>query len=107
MKKAFFAMLMGAALVLGACGSDSDKADSGSGSTTSQADGEKIIQQKCISCHGDKLNNGSAPDISKIGGKLSEEEIADVLENGQNAMPAKLVTGDDAKAVASWLATQK
>lgn len=107
MKKVIFTMLMGTALFLGACGSDTEKADSGSTSTTTQSEGEKIIQKKCIACHGDKLNNGSAPDISKIGGKLSEAEIADILENGQNAMPAKLVTGDDAKAVAEWLATQK
>lgn len=105
MKKAFFAMLMGAALVLGACGSSTDKADTDTKST--QSEGEKIVQQKCISCHGDKLNNGSALDISKVGGKLSEEEILNILENGQNAMPAKLVTGDDAKEVAKWLATQK
>lgn len=104
MKKAFFAMLMGAALVLGACGS-SDEAETGT--KTEKADGEKVVQQKCISCHGDKLNNGSAPDISKIGSKLSEEEILDVLENGQNAMPAKIVTGDEAKEVAKWLAEQK
>lgn len=106
MKKALLAMLLGSALVLGACGSDTEKTDSGSKETT-EVDGEKIVQQKCIACHGDQLNNGTAMDISKVGGKLSEEEILTVIEEGQNAMPAGIVSGDEAKAVAKWLATQK
>lgn len=104
MKKILFALLMGSILALGACGSDSK--ESGSGDST-QVDGEKVVMQKCISCHGDQLNNGSAPDISKIGTDKSEEEILKIVEDGQGSMPGGLVSGDEAKAVAEWLATQK
>lgn len=105
MKNLFFAMLLGSAVILGACGG-SDTKESGSTETV-EVDGEKVVQQKCISCHGDKLNNGSALDISKIGSKLTEEEIAKVIKDGQGAMPAGLIDGDEAKAVSEWLATQK
>lgn len=104
MKKAFLAVLFGSALVLGACGSN--KSESGSGDST-QVDGEKVTMQKCISCHGDQLNNGNAPDISKIGAEKSEKEILKIVEDGQGGMPPGIVKGDEAKAVAEWLATQK
>ncbi|TNO95725.1 cytochrome c, partial [Bacillus cereus] len=39
--------------------------------------------------------------------RLSEEEILDVINNGRGAMPAGLIKGADAEAVAKWLATQK
>lgn len=104
MKKLFFALLMGSILTLTACGSSSDKASNGG---TTEVDGEKVAKQKCISCHGNQLNNGSAPDISKIGSKKSEEEILKVLEDGQGSMPGGIVSGDEAKEVAKWLATQK
>lgn len=105
MKNLFFAMLLGSAMLLGACGG-SDTKESGTGETV-EVDGEKVVQQKCISCHGDQLNNGSAPDISKIGAKLSEEEITKVITDGQGGMPGGIIDGDEAKAVSEWLATQK
>lgn len=104
MKKLFFALLMGSILTLGACGSSSDEASKGE---TTEVDGEKVTKQKCITCHGNQLNNGSAPDISKIGSEKSEEEILKIVEDGQGAMPGGIVSGDEAKAVAKWLATQK
>ncbi|GEK33458.1 cytochrome c551 [Kurthia sibirica] len=105
MKKLLFALLIGSALTLGACGSNKDDASDGNKSV--KVDGEKIAQQKCISCHGSDLSNGSAPDISKIGASKSAADIQKIIEDGQGAMPGGIVTGDEAKAVADWLATQK
>lgn len=105
MKKRIIALLIGSALTLGACGSnDSDTSDGGK---SVEVDGEKVALQKCISCHGGDLTGNSAPDISKIGASKSADEIQKIIEDGQGAMPGGIVSGDEAKAVADWLATQK
>lgn len=102
MKKVFFATILGSALLLGACGSSESESDD-----STKVDGEKIAKQKCISCHGNELNNGNAPSIKDIGAKKSEKEILDIIENGQGGMPGGIAKGDEAKAVAEWLSTQK
>lgn len=110
MKKKLLAAIFGSMLVLGACGGGDDNAgsdDNTSGGDTVAVDAEAVVQQKCISCHGDNLDNGSAPAIDKIGGKLSEEEIHDVIINGVGGMPGGIIKGDDADAVAAWLADKK
>lgn len=110
MKKKLLAAVFGSMLVLGACGGGGDDAGKDEGTTggdTAAVDAEAVVQQKCISCHGDNLDNGSAPAIDKIGAELSEEEIHDIIINGQGGMPGGLIKGDDADAVAEWLAAKK
>ncbi|WP_312755913.1 cytochrome c551 [Rummeliibacillus suwonensis] len=132
MKKALLAMLFGSALVLAACGgNDNDNAadnnDTKTETTdnattndtateektneTATADGESIAKQKCISCHGNDLTGAMGPDLTKIGSKLSEDQIKDVLNKGKGQMPAKpsngLQSDDEVNAVAKWLSEQK
>jgi biotin synthase-like enzyme len=38
---------------------------------------------------------------------ISKEEILDIIENGKGGMPAGILKGEDAEAVASWLADKK
>lgn len=102
MKKLLFTMLFGAALVLGACGSDKEN---GSGKVA--VDPEKVVQQKCIQCHGDQLNNGNAPDISKAGETFSKDDIKKIIKDGQGAMPGGLISGEEAEKVAKYLADKK
>jgi mono/diheme cytochrome c family protein len=75
--------------------------------TADAGNGEALFQQSCSSCHGGDLKSGGAPDLDKIGSQYSKDEILDIIENGKGGMPAGLLKGDDAAAVASWLAEKK
>lgn len=107
MKKKLFGLLIGTSIVLAACGGGgSDTKDTAS----SKPDPEKLFQQKCSSCHGADLKGGGGgafPDLTQVGSRLSKDEIETVIVNGRNAMPKGQLTGDDAKAVAGWLAEKK
>lgn len=105
MNKKLLAAIFGSVLVLGACGGGEEK--SKEEGTSSVVDAEAIVQASCISCHGGNLEGASAPAIDKIGATLSEEEIKDVILDGQGGMPGGIIKGDDADAVAAWLADKK
>ncbi|MED4350930.1 cytochrome c [Schinkia azotoformans] len=118
MKKKLLALFMGSALILGACGGGGDTAkkpadnNAGNGDQTAapaadNAAAEGLFAQSCASCHGQNLEGGVGPDLTKVGSKLDAAGIEGVITNGQGAMPAGLLQGDDAKAVAEWLATHK
>lgn len=104
MKKKLLALLMGTSLALAACGGGGDEAGGGD---TAGADPEKLYNQKCSSCHGGNLEGGVGPKLSDVGSRLSQEEIESVIEKGQGSMPPKLLEGEDASAVAEWLANKK
>ncbi|MGV2939795.1 cytochrome c551 [Mesobacillus sp. LC4] len=104
MKKKLLALLMGTSLALAACGGGGDEAGGGD---TAGADPEKLFNQKCSSCHGGNLEGGVGPKLSDVGSRLSQDEIESVIANGQGSMPPKLLEGDDASAVAEWLANKK
>ena len=99
------ALLFGSALVLAACGGDDGES---SGSST-QSEGEKLTMQSCASCHGGNLEGrGNNPDLNKVGSRMSEEEILDIILNGTDkGMPSGVLKGEDAKKAAAWLAEQK
>ncbi|WP_210367223.1 cytochrome c551 [Bacillus sp. REN3] len=103
MKKKLLALLMGTSLVLAACGGGGDEG----GKDTAGADPEKLFNQKCSSCHGGNLEGGAGPKLSDVGSRLSQEDIEKVIAEGKGSMPPKLLEGDDAKAVAEWLAEKK
>ncbi|CAG9619339.1 cytochrome c550 [Sutcliffiella rhizosphaerae] len=67
---------------------------------------EEIYQQgSCIGCHGGNLEGaGAAPALTDVGEKLSEEEIKDIIINGQGSMPANQATPKEAEILAEWLA---
>jgi cytochrome c551 len=103
-KKKLLALLMGTSLALAACGGGGDEAGGGD---KAGADPEKLYNQKCSSCHGGNLEGGVGPKLSDVGSRLSQEDIESVIAKGQGAMPPKLLEGDDASAVAEWLANKK
>ena|SRR5690625_1465286 len=108
MKKWLMAVLIGSVLVLGACGGGgaSDNNDTGDGATD-VADAEAIYKQSCASCHGADLAGGAGPGLETVGADMSADDILDVIENGKGSMPGGLISGDDATAVADWLAGHK
>lgn len=103
MKKKLLALLMGTSLALAACGGGGDEA----GGDKAGADPEKLYNQKCSSCHGGNLEGSVGPKLSDVGSRLSQEDIEKVIANGQGSMPKGLLEGDDASAVAEWLANKK
>ncbi|KAB2336805.1 cytochrome c [Cytobacillus depressus] len=114
MKKKLLAFLMGTSLVLAACGGGTAKdknepaTNKGGGETTAGAgDAQKMYDQKCSSCHGANLEGTVGPALNKIGSQLSKEDIENVIANGKGAMPKGLLQGDEASAVAEWLAAKK
>ena len=127
MKKALLALLLGSALVLGACGTTNKEKTTTNETTTetknntannttteektttetTKVDAEAVAKQKCISCHGNDLSGAVGPDLTKVGSRLSESQIKDVLKNGKGSMPAGLVSGEDLDAVAKWLSEKK
>lgn len=113
MKKQLMALLFGSALVLGACGGGDDTAEpaetpENGGTEDSSIDAEQVVQQNCISCHGENLEGaGNFPPLEDVGARLSEDEIHEVIENGRGAMPAGIIKGEEATAVAKWLSEKK
>ena len=111
MKKKWLATFMlGSALMLGACGGDDSDSSTDTGSEnggTADAS-EKVAQQRCATCHGGNLQGmGNTPALNDIGSRYSEEEILNIIVNGQGGMPGGLVKGEEAEALATWLAEQK
>lgn len=111
MKKKLLALLMGTTLVMGlaACGGGSDTSKKSDGGSTAKAgDAEKIVSQKCSSCHGQNLEGSVGPALNKIGAKYSKDEILNIINKGKGGgMPAGLISGDDADKVAAYLAEKK
>ncbi|HJF32909.1 MAG TPA: cytochrome c [Sporosarcina psychrophila] len=111
MKNKLLAVMLGAVLVLGACGGDKAKdKDTTTGTTgndTASVDPEKVVQTSCVSCHGGNLEGGVGPALEKVGDHMSETEIHDVIINGRGSMPPGLIKGAEADAVAKWLSEKK
>jgi len=114
MKTKLIAILFGSALVLSACGGTEQPADEAGDTTTeggstqeTAGSAEEIVQQSCIGCHGRELEGGSGPNLQEVGAKYSQEEIKNIIINGQGGMPKGLLNDADAEVVASWLAEKK
>ena len=117
MNKKLLAVIIGAGLMLAACGGGNDKANDNNTATdtnttptteTAAVDAEKIVNSKCITCHGGNLEGqGNFPALNDVGARLSEDEILNVIENGRGGMPGGLVTNEEAQEVAAWLAAKK
>lgn len=109
MKKLLFGLSVTSMLFLAACGGDSSEPEAPTDSgETATVDAEAIANQKCISCHGTNLEGqGNFPALNDVGSRLSEEEILTVILEGRGAMPGGLLQGEEAEAVAAWLAEKK
>ena len=110
MKKKLLAAIFGSVLILGACGGGDDGAKedtSDTGGDVATVDAEAVVNKSCVSCHGGNLEGKNGPALDKIGAKLSEDEIHGVIENGQGGMPAGIIKGEEADAVAKWLSEKK
>ncbi|MET3317729.1 UNVERIFIED_ORG: cytochrome c551 [Peribacillus simplex] len=113
MKKKWLALLMGTSLALAACGGNDDNADNepandqNETTTVDAGDAAKIYENKCSSCHAVNLEGGVGPNLTKVGSRLSKDEIEQVIAKGQGAMPKGIIQGTEASKVAEWLAEHK
>ena len=70
--------------------------------------GKELFRQTCATCHSLDAANSygvTGPDLDEIG-ELTEERVLAAIENGgtgQKRMPAGLLQGEDAEAVAHYL----
>ena len=111
MKKWLLTIVFGLALVLGACsgGDDTKKDDNsgGSGDSVASADAESIYKKSCASCHAADLTGNAGPNLTKVGDRLSEEEINTVINEGKGIMQPGIVGADEAEVLSAWLAEKK
>lgn len=77
------------------------------GETASAEKAEEIASTNCMSCHGENLKGGAGPALNKIGSKYAQGDIENIIKNGKGAMPAGVITPEEAKIVAEWLAKKK
>lgn len=77
------------------------------GKTGTSAQAEEITSTSCVTCHGDNLKGGAGPALNKIGSKYAQSDIENIIKNGKGAMPAGVITPEEAKIVAEWLAQKK
>ncbi|UOQ42497.1 cytochrome c [Halobacillus salinarum] len=74
----------------------------------SDASPEELFKAKCATCHGGDLSGGVGPNLQKVGGRYSAEEIQNIIKNGKGSqMPPGLYQGEQAKKIAEWLAKKK
>lgn len=127
MKKAitlFFCLVLIAALT--ACGNARDNnegpvqtpppaetpnegGNANNGSVASE-EAEALYRQNCISCHGDnREGRGGNTNISNVGSRLSQDEIAAKITNGGNGMPGfgGQLSDGEINTLAEWLAAMK
>jgi mono/diheme cytochrome c family protein len=76
--------------------------------TSLEEEGKRLFMRTCASCHDlDAVNarGVTGPDLDELGG-LDEQRVLNAIENGgtgQGRMPAGLLEGEDARAVALYV----
>lgn len=107
-------MLILGGIVLAAC-SNASSSDSKQPDSSATLDGPAatmtLFEQRCVSCHATDLKGRMEPEtnLTKIGTKMTQEEIVEQITNGGSRMPAfkKMLTSDEIQDIAVWLATKK
>ncbi|MFC5650314.1 c-type cytochrome [Paenibacillus solisilvae] len=79
------------------------------GNTTNAANAEATYKAQCVGCHAADLSGGVGPNLQKIGGSLTAEQISTQIHNGGGGMPAYkgTLSEDEITALTNWLASKK
>jgi mono/diheme cytochrome c family protein len=70
---------------------------------------QTTFKQNCMSCHGTELQGGAGPNLQKVGGKLTPEQIYKKIESGGGVMPSfkTQLKNEDVANLARWLGEKK
>ncbi|HEU4962897.1 MAG TPA: cytochrome c [Bacilli bacterium] len=73
------------------------------------SEGYKLFAESCKGCHGTYLQGRSGPDLTQVGARLSQEQIAERIANGGSGMPAfaNRLKPEQQKVLADFLAGLK
>jgi len=97
-------------LILSACGSSGGAAKNEVALEGPEAT-VTLFKQKCMSCHAADLSGRMGPDtnLTKVGAKMTKEEIVTQIAEGSNKMPAfkKMLEEQEIQQLADWLSTKK
>ena len=76
---------------------------------TTTAAAEATYKAQCVGCHAANMSGGVGPNLQKVGGKLTAEQISTQIHNGGGGMPAYngTLTEDQINALTDWLASKK
>ncbi|MBO8173167.1 MAG: c-type cytochrome [Bacillaceae bacterium] len=90
---------------------DGDAAEGGDETVDADFDAaaaEQAYQANCLACHGAELEGTVGPGLTDVGARLSQDEIYNIIVNGQGQMPAQAqLSEDEAQNMAAWLAAKK
>ncbi|MFC4768296.1 c-type cytochrome [Effusibacillus consociatus] len=66
-------------------------------------------RKNCSACHGSSLEGRSGPNLTKVGGKLPQEQIKLMIEKGGRGMPPfkDVLTAEEINEISNWLAAKK
>lgn len=96
--------------ILAGCSSN-EANDSGTSNDASNEELEvsTVYKQNCLACHGDQLQGGVGPNLQEVGSRLSQEDIAQLIYDGQGTMPAfgDKLSDEEINELAQWLSEQK
>jgi cytochrome c551/cytochrome c550 len=96
-------------------GEDTEQVEEGNGSAEGEdgaaegetaSGGEDVYQNNCAACHGADLSGGAGPALTDAGSNFSQDELADIIQNGTGSMPAQNVAGEELDALTTWLMEQ-
>lgn len=104
------AAILSVAVLFGcSAGSSDGGTDPLSGAEHQQA--KTLYKNNCIRCHASDLSGlvGAASDLRTVGDRLTAEQIADIIANGRDLMPAfaDRLEAEEIQALADWLAEQR
>jgi len=68
-----------------------------------------VFKANCVACHGVNLEGGVGPNLTKIGGTMTQVQIETQINNGGGVMPGFKTTikPADVANLAKWLETKK
>lgn len=84
------------------------KQDNQDGGKTVAMEPKEVYANNCSSCHGGNLQGSVGPALDKIGSKLDQQAISDIIKNGKNTMPAiSQISDEEREQLSAWLAEKK
>ena len=70
-----------------------------------EGNGAEVYSTSCSGCHGADGISGSAPNLADAVPNLSDDQLTDIITNGQGSMPGGLASESDVPALVDYLRT--